>query len=118
MAGQQDDGGVKAEGPRAEPRRSAWQRFWPTGANLPPRKPDPEPLETHDQLVIIIGTSIWAIAFVVMLAMHDRLEEDGRGWWPWTALAGVGLGFWGMNVVRKRAARRTPPPPKDPPAPR
>ncbi len=94
---------------------SPMQRFWPTGANLPARKPDPEPLETHDQKVIIVGTSIWAIAFVVMLLMHDTLEKHDRGWWPWTALAGVGLGFWGMNVVRKRAARRTAPRPDAPP---
>jgi hypothetical protein len=104
VAGQRDDAGA---------RLSPLQRFWPTGANLPPRKPDPEPLETHDQLVIVIGTSIWAIAFVVLLAMHDRLEEHGHGWWPWTALAGVGLGFWGMRVVRRRAARRPKGPPPD-----
>jgi hypothetical protein len=106
VGGEQVEGREKAEGADDCGGLSPLQRFWPTGANLPARRPDPEPLETHDQAVIIVGTAIWAIAFVVLLAMHGRLADEGRGWWPWTALAGVGLGLWGMNVVHRRAARR------------
>ncbi|MGQ0625030.1 MAG: DUF2530 domain-containing protein [Sporichthyaceae bacterium] len=71
------------------------------------RRPDPEPLEIDDSLVIGVGTILWAIAFVVLVFTYPKLEEHGNEWWPFTALAGLGLGLWGWFLTRKRIAART-----------
>ena len=72
----------------------------------PPRRPDPEPLETDDVRVITLGTVAWGVALVVLVALHDRLEDDGRGSWVWVAAAGFGLGLVGVRHVRRRRAAR------------
>jgi hypothetical protein len=71
---------------------------------LPERKPDPEPLETNEVRVLLVGTAAWLVAFVVLLPLYDRLMTAGRGWWLWTCLAGFGLGLWGIYLVRRRRA--------------
>jgi len=71
---------------------------------LPERKPDPEPLETNEVRVLVVGTAAWLVAFVVLLPLYDRLMTAGRGWWLWTCLAGFGLGLWGIYLVRRRRA--------------
>jgi hypothetical protein len=46
-----------------------------------------------------------------MLPFLGRLEDAGRGWWFWTAVAGFGLGLIGIEYckVRRNALRaRTP----------
>lgn len=75
-------------------------------AARPVRRPDPEPLEVDDSLVIAVGTGLWAIAWIVMLVFYDKLDDHGNDWWPWTAAAGLGLGLWGWFLVRKRIAAR------------
>lgn len=66
------------------------------------RRPDPPPLRTNDRLVVMVGMAVWAVLFLVALALHSRLEEQGRGWWIWTPLAGLALGFYGLHYLRKR----------------
>lgn len=78
----------------------------PPRAAKPARRPDPPPLEVDESRVILIGVICWAVAFVVMLPLHSKLSAHGNGWYPWTALAGIGLGCWGWYLVRKRVAER------------
>jgi hypothetical protein len=70
----------------------------------PPRRPDPEPLETDDVRAVTLGTVAWGVLLVVLLALHGRLDEDGRGSWVWVAAAGFGLGLVGVRHVRRRRA--------------
>jgi hypothetical protein len=72
----------------------------------PPRRPDPEPLETDDVRVITLGTVAWGVVLVVLVALHGRLEDDGHGSWVWIAAAGFGLGLVGLRHVRRRRAAR------------
>ena len=65
------------------------------------RRPDPEPLRTNDRAAVLVGIGLWAVALVATLVVHDRLAADGRGWWRWTALAGIGLGVIGLGYLRR-----------------
>jgi hypothetical protein len=76
------------------------------GGAKPTRRADPPPLEVDESRVILVGIVCWAIAFVVLLALHSKLAAHGNGWYPWTALAGIGLGCWGWYLTRKRVAAR------------
>jgi uncharacterized membrane protein len=73
----------------------------------PPRRPDPEPLETDDVKVVLVGTIAWFVALVLALVFHARLSEAGNESWVWTLLAGCFLGLVGVRyVLRRRAALR------------
>jgi Protein of unknown function (DUF2530) len=54
---------------------------------------------------VAIGTAIWALLFVIGLVIRPDLEDSGRGWWVWTAAAGVVLGLFGVFYVGRRRAR-------------
>jgi hypothetical protein len=75
----------------------------------PPRRPDPEPLETDDVRIVTIGTVLWFAALIGTLVFHDQLDDSGNGDWVWIALAGSFLGLLGLRYVvrRRRALRRT-----------
>lgn len=77
----------------------------------PPRRPDPEPMETDDVRIVALGTVAWLVALVFALVFHDRLADQHNGDWVWVALAGVFLGFVGLRYVRRRqhALRDGPP---------
>lgn len=51
---------------------------------------------------VAIITVLWALAFVVLAFRRNELEDEGRGWWIWACLAGVGLGLLGLEYCRKR----------------
>jgi peptidoglycan/LPS O-acetylase OafA/YrhL len=84
----------------------------------PPRRPDPEPMETDDVRIVAVGTALWLVALVAAVVFHGRLADHGNGDWVWVALAGVFLGFVGLRHVRRRqralrdgpSLRSTPPP--------
>jgi hypothetical protein len=65
------------------------------------RRPDPAPLRTDDRATVLVGIGLWVVALVVTLVLHTRLAADGRGWWTWTALAGIALGGIGLAYVRR-----------------
>ncbi len=69
------------------------------------RRPDPEPLRTDDRATILVGIALWVVALVVTLVLHGRLAADGRSWWTWTALAGIGLGILGLDYLRRHDRR-------------
>ncbi len=64
-------------------------------------RPDPPPMETNEVLVLTIGTVLWGLAFAVLLPLHGRLAEAGKGWWVWTCVAGVGIGLLGIYYARR-----------------
>jgi H+/Cl- antiporter ClcA len=75
------------------------------------RRPAPPPLEANDQAVIAVITAVWAVALIVVLVLRDHLPAGDR-WWPWTCLAGLCLGIFGiwymprMKRARARSAER------------
>ena len=44
----------------------------------------------------------WGVVAVAMLPFLGTLEQQGRTWWLWTALAGFGLGLIGIEYCRRR----------------
>jgi hypothetical protein len=66
------------------------------------RRPDPPPLRTNDRAAILVGTAVWAVLLVGALVFRDRLAEDGRIWWLWTAVIGLALGGYGLYYLRRR----------------
>ncbi|WP_243640625.1 DUF2530 domain-containing protein [Nocardioides jejuensis] len=65
-----------------------------------------EPLDLDGVRTVEIGTVLWLIAFLALLPFYGRLEESGRLWWLWACMAGFGLGLFGIEICRKRRARR------------
>ena len=61
-----------------------------------------KPLDVDGVQTVLVGTVLWAVAFVVLLFFRGELEEQGRAWWLWTALAGAGLGMLGFEYTRRR----------------
>lgn len=64
-----------------------------------------QPMETNDVLIVAIGTALFAVAFVVLLALRASLEHSGHGRWPWIALSGMLLGLIGLVYCRRRQQR-------------
>ncbi|WP_353510241.1 DUF2530 domain-containing protein [Intrasporangium sp.] len=68
----------------------------------PPRQPG-EPLEpVHVPMLKIVEAGIvaWAVALVVTLVV-PALHAGDRDWWPWTCVAGMGLGAIGWVYLRR-----------------
>lgn len=63
---------------------------------------DVEPLDVDGVRTVEVGVAVWLIAFVALLPFYGRLEDDGRGWWLWTCMAGFGLGLFGLEYCRRR----------------
>jgi hypothetical protein len=61
-----------------------------------------QPLDVDGVRTVTIGTALWVIAFLVLLTVRGRLEDEGRVWWLWTCLAGAGLGLLGIEYTRRR----------------
>ena len=67
------------------------------------RRPDPEPLETDDRWVVVAGSVIWVVAFVVLLVFfRDDLRRHHTQWWLWSCWVGVALGLYGFRFVSRR----------------
>lgn len=69
------------------------------------RHPAPEPLANDGVLTIAIGTALFAIAFVVLLAFWHRLDDAGHLWWIATCACGAGLGLIGLAICIRRSRR-------------
>jgi MFS family permease len=72
----------------------------------PPRRPDPEPLETDDVAIVAVGTGLFFAALAVSLLLHGRLTHAGNGGWVWIFLTGGCLGLVGLVYVRRRRAQQ------------
>lgn len=67
---------------------------------------DVEPLDVDGVRTVAVGTAFWFIAFLGLLPFYGRLRADGRDWWLWACLAGVGLGLCGLEYCRRRRRER------------
>jgi len=70
--------------------------------------PEPEvrPLEGDVPRLVAIGTALWLVALLVLLALHTRLRADGHTWFIAVAAVGAGLGLPGFALSvrwRRRA---------------
>lgn len=68
------------------------------------RRPDPPPLQTNDAVVVLVGTSLWAGALVVLAVLELGDLARVRGWWIGMCGYGVALGAFGLWYVRRRRA--------------
>lgn len=67
---------------------------------------DVAPLDVDGVRTLLVGSIMWAVAFVMLLPFSGRLREDGHLWWLWTCVAGFGLGLLGWDFCRRRRDRR------------
>jgi hypothetical protein len=52
----------------------------------------------------MVGTALWAVAFLALLPFHGWLRDHGRLWWLGACAAGFVLGLLGLAYTRRRAA--------------
>ncbi len=62
------------------------------------------PPEFSETAPVAIGTAVWALLFVIGLVIRPSLVDHGRGWWIWSAAAGVVLGLFGYWFMLRRQA--------------
>lgn len=56
---------------------------------------------------MLIGTALWAVAFVVLVVFfRHQLSDHDATWWLWACLVGVGLGLYGLRFVSRRDRSR------------
>jgi hypothetical protein len=68
----------------------------------------PPPARINARRIVVAGTLLWFLAFVVLLPFYGWLGEHGHRSWLWTCLAGWLLGLLGLAVMaRHRRAGRT-----------
>jgi len=78
----------------------------------PPRRPDPEPLDTDDRPVLLVGMALWLVAFVVLAVFfRDDLRRHDATWWLWACGIGFTFGFYGLHYAAKRRRRQQDRPP-------
>lgn len=61
-----------------------------------------EPMDVDGVRTMTVGTIIWGVIAVGLLPFLGNLENEGRTWWMWTAVAGFGLGLIGLEYCRRR----------------
>lgn len=67
------------------------------------RRPDPEPLETDDRPVVLVGIGLWVLAFVVLVIFFRAdLRHHDATWWLWSCVIGVALGLYGLRFAARR----------------
>ena len=75
-----------------------------------PLQAAPEPkIELVDQdgiRAFELSTLGWLVGFVALLPFWGLLNDRGWTWWIWTCLAAFGIGAIGIELTRRRKARR------------
>lgn len=69
-------------------------------------RPKVEPIDEDGVRAAEIGALVWLVAFVGLLPFWGPLRSHGHTWLIWMCLAGFGLGAIGMEITRRRRARR------------
>jgi len=68
-----------------------------------PRRPDPEPIDTNDRPVVLVGIAGWIVAFVVLAVFfRDDLKHHHATYWLWACVLGAAMGLYGLYFLRKR----------------
>lgn len=65
------------------------------------KRPDPEPLETNDVLIVAGGAVAWAVALVALL-ISKAVGTDIRTWWLVMCVCGIALGLIGVRYCQRR----------------
>lgn len=65
------------------------------------RKPDPAPARVNARLAILVGIGLWLLALAWMLVFAGATTAH-KPWYPFTCLAGVGLGIFAWFKVGRR----------------
>jgi hypothetical protein len=74
---------------------------------------DVEPLDVDGVRTMAVGSTLWLVAFLMLLPFYGWLEQNDTQWWLWTCLAGFGLGMFGWDHCRRRRrSRRAQAPPQ------
>lgn len=66
------------------------------------RKPDPGPADVNAGRAIIVGSVLWALALVGVLAFTPAQLAANKTWYAFTCLAGIALGVFAWFKVRNR----------------
>lgn len=61
----------------------------------------PPPVQIDTGRIVLIGTALWFVAFVVLLPFYGWLGDHGHRVWLWTCLAGWILGLIGYLILRR-----------------
>lgn len=61
-----------------------------------------EPMDVNGVRTMTIGTIAWGIIAIALLPFWGNLQDQGRTWWLWTAIAGLGLGLMGIEFCKRR----------------
>jgi hypothetical protein len=69
----------------------------------------PTAVQTDPRPIVVVGTALFFIGFVVLLPFYSWLGTHHHRVWLWTCLAGWLLGLVGWTLMRKhRREGRTP----------
>jgi hypothetical protein len=65
-------------------------------------------MRVNSRRLILVGTALWFVAFVVLLPFYGWLGDHDHRIWLWTCLAGWVLGLLGLAIMsrHRRAGRR------------
>jgi drug/metabolite transporter (DMT)-like permease len=61
----------------------------------------PPAVQINSRRVIVVGTVLFAVGFVVLLPFYGWLGRHDHRVWLWTCLAGVLLGVLGYAIMRR-----------------
>lgn len=63
------------------------------------RKTDPDPVKVNAPRAFAVGTAIWVIALLALLA---TLKDSEKSWWIFTCIIGIFLGVLGFFFIKRR----------------
>ena len=63
---------------------------------------DPQPLEGDIVRTVLVGTVLWVVALVVLVALSVTDQVDVRAWWLGMCGYGIALGLVGLYYCRRR----------------
>lgn len=73
-----------------------------------PQLVTPPPAAINARRIVLVGTALWFVAFVVLLPFYGWLGRHDHRIWLWTCLAGWVLGLLGFSLMlRHRRQGRT-----------
>ena len=68
-------------------------------------QPPPQPVQINSAPIILAGTALWFVGFVLLLPFYSWLGEHHHRVWLWTCLAGWILGLVGYLLMRRHRSQ-------------